>query len=201
MRLALLFAIIIHLTSPQPLAAERFAEVQWFRSTDAYQGIAVGSKFVYVIGSRTVSVHDKLTGTLINQWLPEQPGEIIHLDSRVVKDGKLYSGHSNYPMLPMRGSVEIFDAHVFTWLERHAFDSPPGSCIWVDWHQGSWWACFAHYNGFGDYPNKDNSWTTLVNWQEQQRWRFPKAVLERFGRYSCSGGSRGCDGFPLLHGA
>ena len=173
-------------------------------STDAHQGVGVGAKRVYAIGSRSISAHDKLTGNLLAQWKPGKSGNWIHLDSGLVLDGRLYCAHSNFPLLPMTGSVEIFDAVTLAWQARHVFEDPPGSCTWIDWHEGHWWVCFAHYNGFGGDPRIDHSATTLVrysaDWEEMQRWRFPKAVLARFGSYSCSGGSWGPDGFLYCTG-
>ncbi len=182
----------------------RLTEIQRFDSSDAHQGVGVGPKRVFAIGSRSISAHDKLTGTLLKRWKAPLLSSWIHLDSGFVMDGKLYCAHSNYPFLPMTGSVEVFSAATLEWETRHEFDSPPGSCTWVVWHDDSWWACFAHYNGPGGDPEKDHSWTTLVHyskeWIERSRWRFPQAVLSRFGSYSCSGGSWGADGFLYCTG-
>lgn len=172
--------------------AAEFQELQRFRSVDAHQGVGVGTEFVYAVGSRSITQHDKLTGTPLRRWQASGV-EWIHLDSAMVRNERLYCAHSNYPLLPMTGSVEIYDASTLEWLARHELKDPPGSFTWLDWHDGSWWACFAHYNGFGGYPDKDHSLTTLVrysaDWEEQGRWRFPAELLRRFGRYSCSGGS------------
>lgn len=186
------------------LGESPLSEIQRFGSPDAHQGVGVGPKRVYAIGSRSISAHDKWTGTLLKQWKAPLLSSWIHLDSGFVMDGKLYCAHSNYPFLPMTGSVEVFDAATLKWESRHEFESPPGSCTWVVWHDDSWWACFAHYNGTGGDPKKDHSWTTLVryteNWKEQGRWRFPQAVLDRFGSYSCSGGSWGSDAYLYCTG-
>ena len=39
-----------------------------------------------------------------------QEGTVLHLDSAMVRDGKIYAAHSNYPDWPMTSSLEIFDA-------------------------------------------------------------------------------------------
>ena len=185
-------------------AGEPFREIQRFQSTDAHQGVGVGPDRVYAIGSRSITAHDKITGMALKRWKAPLVSEWIHLDSGFVKDGKLYCAHSNFPLLPMTGSVEVFDAKTLQWLERQTFEEVPGSCTWVVWHENAWWACFAHYSGFGGYPDKDPSWTTLVrysaDWVEQRRWGFPKEVITRFGRYSCSGGSWGPDGLLYCTG-
>ncbi len=194
-----LFASVLLLTAGEP-----FREIQRFKSADAHQGVGVGPERVYAIGSRSITAHDRLTGMPLTRWKAPLLSEWIHLDSGFVKDGKLYCAHSNYPLLPMTGSVEVFDAKTLHWEERHVFEKVPGSCTWVVWHENAWWACFAHYSGLGGYPDKDPSWTTLVryseDWKEERRWRFPKEVLERFGRYSCSGGSWGPDGLLYCTG-
>ena len=181
-----------------------FVERQRFRSSDAHQGVGVDGRRVYAVGSRSITAHDKWTGQPVARWKAPPLGPWIHLDSAVVLEGKIYCAHSNYPFLPMTGSVEVFDAASLKWLSRHTFVDPPGSCTWVDWANGHWWACFAHYNGPGGEPDKDHSWTTLVqfspDWQELKRWRFPKAVLSRFGDFSCSGGSFGADGLLYCTG-
>jgi hypothetical protein len=181
-----------------------FVEIQRFHSDQAHQGVGVGPKRVYAVGSRSITAHDKLTGTTLATWKAGLRPQWIHLDSGVVVEGELFCAHSNYPFLPMTGSVEVFDAASLKWLRRHTFAEPPGSCTWVDWYDGSWWACFAHYQGAGGDPKKDNRFTVLVRldsaWNELGRWKFPAAVLERFGNFSCSGGSWGADGFLYCTG-
>ena len=181
-----------------------FVEVKRFTSRDAHQGVGVGPQRVYAIGSRSITAHDKLTGAFLTQWKSEKAGDWIHLDSGLVREGKLYCAHSNFPLLPMTGSVEVYDAITLEWQSRHVFEKPPGSCTWVDWYEGKWWVCFAHYNGFGGDPRIDHSATTLVryskDWLEEKRWAFPQTVLSRFGSYSCSGGSWGADGLLYCTG-
>lgn len=181
-----------------------FEQIARFKAAEAHQGIGVDDEFFYAIGSKTIGQYDKQTGAKIQQWKPSAETPMTHLDSGVVVDGKLYCAHSNYPFIPMTGSVEIWDTETLQHLGRHVFENPPGSCTWVDRHDGFWWVCFAHYNGFGGVPGKDNTSTVLVkynsNWTELKRWRFPQKVLDRFAPYSCSGGSWGPDGLLYCSG-
>ena len=61
---------------------------------------------------------------------------IIHLDSGVIVDGKLYCAHSNYPGIPMTSSIEVWDPSTLEHIESHSFGIFRGSCTWVDQLQG-----------------------------------------------------------------
>lgn len=181
-----------------------FEQITRLNAAEAHQGIGVDEDFFYAIGTKTIGKYDKRTGAKIKQWKPTAATPIVHLDSGVVVDRKLYCAHSNYPYTPMTGSVEIWNTTQLEHVGRHVFKNPPGSCTWVDRHDGFWWVCFAHYNGIGGLPGKDNTSTIVVkynsNWNELKRWMFPRKVLERFAPYSCSGGSWGPDGFLYCSG-
>lgn len=175
-----------------------------FSSPDAHQAVAVDSSHFYAIASRSISKHDKTTGEKISEWQEETDGGILHLDSGVIVGGKLYAAHSNYPDLPMTSSIEIWDAQTLQHVGSHSFGIHWGSCTWVDRHQGSWWAVFAHYEEFSDELGKDNRWTTLVqfsdSWEPLESWVLPQKVLERFDGKSNSGGSWGPEGLLYLSG-
>ncbi|HEO71010.1 MAG TPA: hypothetical protein ENN80_07085, partial [Candidatus Hydrogenedentes bacterium] len=169
-----------------------------FEAEEARQGVAVDEDYVYVVGTQCIGKYDKRTHERLAHWEASDALPIIHLDSGVVVDQRLYCAHSNYPEKPMTSSVEIWDADTLEHVGNHSFGIGHGSCTWVDRHDGWWWVAFAHYAGHGGYPDRDNAWTTLVRyddeWREREAWVFPKDVLERFGDYSCSGGSWGPDG-------
>ena len=169
-----------------------------FPAEHAHQAVAVDHAHVYAIDNKAIAKYDKATGALVGRWEAAEGDSIIHLNSGVVIDGRLYCGHSNYPGLPMRSSIEVWDAKTLDHVSSRPLPTSDGSCTWVDRHDGHWWVCFAHYNGKGGYPDKDNSWTSLAqyddDWRPLHSWRFPPAVIERFGRHSCSGGSWGPDG-------
>jgi hypothetical protein len=182
----------------------RFKEVASFSVPEARQGIAVDSQFFYVIDSKQIAKYEKETGKIIKKWIESGDGEIIHLNSGVIVEGKLICAHSNYPGIPMTSSVEIWDAQNLEHIDSHSFGIKWGSCTWIDWYQGFWWAAFAHYNKFEDINYTNNSYSTLVkfdkNWRAIEAWVYPRLLIERFDGMSNSGGSWGQDGYLYLTG-
>jgi hypothetical protein len=172
--------------------------IDGFSALEAQQGIGVDADHLYVVSNVTIGKYDKFSGERVALWEASHEKPLIHLDSGVVVDGKLYCAHSNYPQHPMTSSIEIWDAETLTHIGNHSFGIDTGSCTWIDRYAGHWWCAFAHYETKGGYEGKDNSWTELVqyddDWRRRQAWVFPLEVLERFGDYSCSGGSWGPDG-------
>lgn len=169
-----------------------------FSSEDAHQGIAADAGHVYAVASRAITKHDKETGAPEARWEASPKSGIIHLDSGVVHEGKLYCAHSNYPDLPMTSSIEVWDTETLEHVASHSLGIMPGSCTWVDWHGGAWWAGFAHYAGRGGYPDKGPEWTAVLRFDEKWRrtggWVFPAEVIRRMTPHSNSGGSWGPDG-------
>lgn len=182
----------------------RFETVQKFFAEEARQGVAVDENYIYVIGNREIGKYDKKTTEIVAQWKDEEGGKFIHMDSGVIVDGKLYCAHSNYPYFPMTSSIEIFDPKTLEHIETHSFGIYRGSCTWVDYYNGFWWAAFAHYNKWRDSTNADVRYTSVVkfddHWREVESWTFPKEVFTRFGEMSNSGGSWGPDGLLYCTG-
>ena len=182
----------------------KFEELERFNAKEARQGIAVDNKYVYVIGTRAIGKYDKKTHKLIKHWQGEKGGSIIHLDSGVILDGKLYCAHSNYPGVPMTSSVEIWDAATLTHISSHSFGIYRGSCTWVDRHDGFWWVVFSNYEKWKVKTGKGSLWTSLVkfdgDWRELESWVFPSEVIDQFKPMSNSGGSWGPDGFLYCTG-
>lgn len=175
-----------------------------FHAPDADQGVAVDASFVYIIDNTVVAKHDKFTGALVKRWEADERTSLMHMNSGVVLDGKLYCAHSNYPRLPMTSSIEIWDTDTLEHIGSYSFGITDGSLTWMDWHDGHWWGCFAHYDGRGGYPDKDHTWTRVVKYDEKwnalQSWAFPETVLKRFRPHSCSGGTWGLDGLLYVTG-
>lgn len=175
-----------------------------FPAEEARQGVAVDEKYVYAIGTTSIGKYDKSSGREMAHWESYKETPLIHLDSGVVVNDRLYCSHSNYPSLPMISSVEIWDVKTLEHIESLSFGISEGSCTWIDRYDDYWWVMYAHYNHQGGYTDKGNEWTTLVQyndqWQRMQAWVFPQRILKRFGRYSCSGGSWGPDGFLYCTG-
>ncbi len=176
---------------------EKFSELMRFDAKEARQGIAVDNEFIYVIGTSEIGKYNKGDGTFIKAWTEKENGPIIHLDSGVIIENKLYCAHSNYPEIPMTSSVEIWDTETLEHIASHSFGIHWGSCTWVDYFDGYWWAAFAQYDKWKTETGKGTEWTTIVkfdsDWQELGAWVFPDEVIESFRPMSNSGGSWGPD--------
>ena len=150
-----------------------------------------------MIGSQRIGKYNKTTGELVARWEERKDGPIIHLDSGVIIGGKLYCAHSNYSDVPMTSTIEIWNAATLEHIESFSFGIYRGSCTWIDWHDGYWWAAFAHYEKWKHVTGKGSEWTTVVKlddqWREIESWVFPEEVIQKFRPMSNSGGSWGAD--------
>jgi hypothetical protein len=174
---------------------------------EANHGVGVDEGHFYAVDNQAIAKYDKATGKLVQKWEGPDNGSIVHLDSAMVMNGKLYAAHSNYPGWPMTSSVEIFDAATLEHVDTHTFGVRWGSLTWVDWHDGHWWMTFANYDqriGPQQAPYGGKANTVMVQMTEGfepvQQWTLPNEVLERFEDMSNSGGSWGPDGFLYLSG-
>jgi hypothetical protein len=184
-----------------------FTEIARWPAADARQGIAVDAKHVYAVTDYGITKHDKTTGAVIAKFSSPKDNPVIHFDSAVEVNGKLYAGHSNYPYEPMTSSVEIFDADNMQHIGTHSFGIQLGSCTWIDRHANAWWGVFANYSrtfGANQRPYGNSYWTTMVKfdeqWQLTQGWLFPNEVIRRAEPMSISGGSWGPDGLLYATG-
>lgn len=189
------------------MAAPALEQTAEFRVPEANQGIGVDAQHFYAVDNTTIAKYDKRTGRLVGKWQGPKEGPIVHLDSAMVMNGKIYAAHSNYPEWPMTSSLEIFDADSMTHIGTHSFGIRWGSLTWVDWHNGSWWMTFANYDrplGPNKTPYGHKVNTVMVQFDKDlrpmQSWTLPKAILERFEDMSNSGGSWGPDGDLYLSG-
>jgi hypothetical protein len=187
--------------------SRELVEIARFASPEARQGVAVDAQHFYAITDRGIGKYDKYTGALVAKWEGAKTGQIIHLDSGVIVDGKLYTAHSNYPGEPMTSSVEIYDAATLKHIGTHSFGILLGSLTWIDRHNGAWWGVFANYSrvfGRSPRPYGNSYWTTLVKfderWQPVQGWIFPDNIIRRAEPMSISGGSWGPDGLLYVTG-
>jgi hypothetical protein len=188
-------------------AATAFEEMDELSVPEANQGVGVDERHFYAVDNQAIAKYDKATGKLVQKWEGPDNGSIVHLDSAMVMNGKLYAAHSNYPGWPMTSSVEIFDAATLEHVDTHTFGVRWGSLTWVDWHDGHWWMTFANYDqriGPQQAPYGGKANTVMVQMTEGfepvQQWTLPNEVLERFEDMSNSGGSWGPDGFLYLSG-
>ncbi len=194
------------------LAAEAGAvpaleQIEEFTVPEANQGVGVDTRHFYAVDNYVIGKYDKKTGTLVKKWQGDKKGPILHLDSAMLMDGKLYAAHSNYPQWPMTSSIEIFDAETMAHIGTHGFGIRWGSLTWADWHDGHWWMTFANYDrllGPGKTPYGHKANTVMVKFTKDYRpvqtWTLPKAVLDRFEDMTNSGGSWGPDGDLYLTG-
>jgi hypothetical protein len=178
-----------------------------FDVKEANQGVGVDDTHFYAIDNQVIAKYDKQSGKLVKRWQGPKEGPIVHLDSAMLMDGKLYAAHSNYPEWPMTSSLEIFDAATLEHVGTHSFGIQYGSLTWVDWHDGHWWMGFANYDKpFGPDKSKygDKRNTIIVKMTRDYRaveaWTLPKVLLDKFEDMSNSGGSWGPDGRLYLTG-
>lgn len=181
--------------------AQQLEEVARYNAPEARQGVAVDAQHFYAISDRAIGKYEKASGKLLAKWEGPKDGAVIHLDSGVVIDGKLYAAHSNYPQEPMTSSIEVWDVARMKHVASHSFGIQWGSMTWLDRHDGAWWGVFANYSrvfGTSQRPYGNSYWTTLVKFddrfQQQQAWIFPTKIIARSEPMSISGGSWGHDG-------
>ena len=188
-------------------AAPALEQIGEFTVPEANQGVGVDARHFYAVDNYVIGKYDKKTGKLLKKWQGAKSGPIVHLDSAMLMDGKLYAAHSNYPDWPMTSSLEIFDAENMEHIGSHSFGIQWGSLTWVDWHDSHWWMTFANYDrlfGPGKTPYGHKANTVMVKFTKDfrplQSWTLPKAILDRFEDMSNSGGSWGPDGYLYLTG-
>ena len=205
--IARIFAAALAFTAITAFAKPTLEQIGELNVPEANQGVGVDDKHFYAVDNQTLGKYDKKTGKLVKKWSGDKKGPILHLDSAMVMDGKIYCAHSNYPEWPMTSSLEIFDAETLEPIGSHSFGIRFGSLTWVDWKDGHWWMTFANYDKpFGPdktkYGNKLN--TVMVKFTKDfhvaEMWTLPKALLERFEDMSNSGGAWGPDGYLYLTG-
>jgi outer membrane protein assembly factor BamB len=178
--------------------AEDYVEIRRFAATEARQAVTVDEHYFYAIGNNRITKYDKQSGEPVAKWQASDDIPLAHLNSGMVRDGKLYCAHSNFPEYPEVSSVEIWNSDSLQHVRSHRVTD--GSLTWIDWHDGAWWAVFAHYTArVNSNPHaKDTRWTRLVKfdheWRQLGCWAFPAKVIERFEPHSCSGGSWGPNG-------
>lgn len=161
-------------------------------SEHATQAAAADDKFVYSVSNTHIARYNRETGKLLGQATAP---DMLHLNSAFLWKGKLYCAHSNYPKKPEESDIRVYDPANDSVKVFHKFDKPPGSLVWCvrDPKDKFWWCCFAHYE-------KDNAKTFLARmddeFKEQERWTFPRKVVDDWDNMSASGGI--WDGDTLL---
>lgn len=189
-----------------PAATGRFEELRRFPAAEARQGVAADATHLYVISNHALGRYAKATGERTAAWSCPEGDPLTHLNAGVVRDGRLYCAHSNYPGVPNLSSVEIWDAATLRHTGTHSFGRAGGSLTWLDRRGDRWIACFVHYGGKGGEPGRGPAWSRLVayddEWRETGGWAFPPELVERVGGrgYSFSGGALGPGGYLYVTG-
>ncbi len=176
----------------------RHEELRRFKAEEAHQGVAVDAEHFYVITNAAIGKYRKDSGERVGGW-KEMQGRIKHLNAGIVIDGKLWCAHSNYPEIPMRSSVEVFDPKTMRHHESIDLTRVGGSLTWVDRRDGWWYACFAQYAKTGD-PARTCVVRFDLNWKPAAEIRFPAEMVAKFGKHSSSGGSFGPGGHLFITG-
>jgi hypothetical protein len=204
---ALSAALFLHAWAVSGLAASTLRQIGEFAVPEANQGVGVDDRYFYAIDNQTIAKYDKKTGQPAGKWRGPKDGPIIHLDSAVVFDGKIFCAHSNYNEWPMTSSLEIWDSGTMQHIGNHSFGINWGSLTWVDFYNGHWWMGFANYDvpyGPNKTPYGHKAATQVIkltaDFKYAESWVLPKAVLEKFEAMSNSGGSWGPDGYLYLSG-
>jgi hypothetical protein len=180
-------------------------ELMRFHSPEATQGVAADADFIYPIATYAWSKYDRRTLEKVGEWRCEQGKPIIHFNAGIIHEGKLVLAHSNYPEVPMTGSVEWYDPQTLEPVHSHSFGAYFGSVTWVVRHDDAWWVCFAHYGNRAAEPNRDPTWTSLVrfdnDWRRTAGWVFPKSLMNYLGgQFTLSGGAFGPGGYLYVSG-
>lgn len=201
LRIRFMLIVLSTTLCPELLSGEewRHEELRRFKAPEANQGVAVDEEFFYAIDNRAIGKYRKTTGERIAGWESPQGGPLKHLNSGVVLAGKLYVSHSNYPELPEKSSIEIWDTETLEPIGRHEFQNNLGSLTWAVKHKEDWFVCFAHYLRTGD-PSRSRVVRFDENWKELARWSFPAPLVARFAGYSASGGAFGIGGHLFVTG-
>lgn len=175
--------------------SQQAVEIKRYTMPDSIhlQGVAVDVAFFYVITNTSVYKHKKEDGKMVAFFDGKKEGIMKHLNAGIVRNGKLYCAHSNYPDSPMASAIEIFDTRTMEHIGNHSFGLFGGSVTWIDEKDGYWWVAFANYSGRRSSEGRDNRWTQLVKftkkWERVASWIYPANVLESFAPYSNSGGA------------
>ena len=174
------------------MSAQDFHTASSFHAAAARQAVAADSSHVYAISNRRI-VKYSLQGDSVAGWTDSGSSPLTHLNSGVVKDGRLYCAHSNYPSLPMASSVEVFDTTTMQHVSSISLGIGYGSLTWVlPCGDGGWYAFFAYYDKEGArMEGRGVEWSQLVRFDSCRRamraWVLPEALVAKVSPNSLSG--------------
>jgi len=93
---------------------------------EAHQAFAVDATSFYAIANRTIARYEEGTNNPLARRTAPAGSSVLHLNSGVVVDGRLYCANSNWPTMPREDSVETFDAKTLRHLESNSFSETAG---------------------------------------------------------------------------
>lgn len=174
------------------LTLQPAVEVRRLPAPEARQAVVADAQNIYAISNSEIARYNRRTGERTGHWQGD-PEQFIHMNSCTIVRRELVCAASNYPAVPMASSVEWFSLPDLRHIRSRSIGPARGSLTWFEWHDRSWWACFANYDGRGGEAGRDHRSTVLVRYNaamvEQESWLFPLSVLERMAPFSSSGGA------------
>ena len=194
------------LLAAAPVSEWRFQELRRLPAVEARQGVAADATHLYAIGNHSIGKYRKDTGERVAQWECPEGRPLTHVNAGLVLGAELFGAHSNYPTVPHRSSVEVWDTATLQHQRSIDLGETDGSLTWIDRRNGNWIACFVHYAGRGGVPGRGPEFTRLVelddNWRPVRRWKLPQDLIaDLSGRgFSLSGGAIGPEGFLYVTG-
>lgn len=173
-------------------------ELNRYQAPNATQAVAADHAHFYTISNSKIVKRKKSSGEVVAEW----SGDLKHLNSGIILDGKLYCANTNYPELPMASSLEIFDTASLQHIGSHSFGVYIGSFTWIDKWEDDFYLMFVHYENYAQERDKGVAYTTLIRTDDQFRrkagWTIPKALVDTLKPTSVSGGTFLEDGKLLL---
>ncbi|WP_044206089.1 hypothetical protein [Flammeovirga sp. OC4] len=165
-------------------------EIKRYKAPHARQAVAATEEFFFVVDNNTIVKRTISDGKEVKRW---QDDRLKHLNSAYIQNDTLFCAHSNYPEIPMHSSIEMWDINTLEHIGNHSFGIDIGSCTWIVQQKEHWYVMFVHYANEGKMQkNRDVSWSQLIqydlNWNRQEAWVLPKALIEKVSPYSISGG-------------
>jgi len=200
MRFILLVLLLAPLNAAKPIMKGEFIELRRLPAVEARQGVAVDRDYYYAVSNHAIGKYRRDTGARVGGWECDEGKPITHLNAGLIADGLLHCAHSNYPGVPNRSSLEIWDPVALTHARTVDFGETDGSLTWVDQRSDGWIACFTHYGRRGGLPGRKPEDTWLADydrdWRLRGRWDFPAQLLTHLGTrgYAISGGAIGPGG-------
>lgn len=191
--------------APPPVLQLQARQTAEFDAPEARQGVAVDADHLYAIVNTVIGKYDRRSGERVGRWSSPRDGLIRHINSCFAEGGKLWCANSNFPLIPMASSIEVFDTASMTHVDSHSLGIlDEGSLTFFERFGEGWIAGYAHYDDIGGLPHKNASYAGVVfydaQWRRTGGYALPGSVLERMSPHAASGGVVGPDGLLYAFG-